>query len=156
MTPFETWWQHWTIPNTKRGKFHAEKAFNKAIKDGATLLELCDGVDRYMEQCRTEGKEFGLIKMPQGWLSGGRWLDDMQPPSIGESCIMVTEGMAKLLKDSGVKSGSRLIAWKDFREATYHVEGAVTPSANPNHVIKNQITVNRAAGVYGPWPEYAP
>jgi hypothetical protein len=52
------------------GPFDAERAFNRAIVNGATLNQILLGLASYPFDYRADGK---FIPHPATWLNGGRW-----------------------------------------------------------------------------------
>lgn len=77
---FDEFWSCWSLPGTKVGKPKAKENYEKAIKVGrVTHAEICDGVRRYMTWCQRTGQD--RIKHPQGWITDGRWTDDLAIPA---------------------------------------------------------------------------
>lgn len=75
---FDEWWA--VVPR-KDAKLRARKEYERALYVARTEspeiephVALLDGMKRYAKAC--EGVERSKIKMPDGWLSTGRWLDD--------------------------------------------------------------------------------
>jgi len=69
---FDLFWQ--AFPR-KVGKIAAQKAFQKAIKGGATIDALLDGIARYVQH----KPQYADYCHPVTWLNQGRWLDEYEP-----------------------------------------------------------------------------
>lgn len=89
MTPFDEFWNAWTIPGTKRGRGHAEKAFEKALcaKHAPSLPVLVAGVMRYMAHCKLKGVEPEFIKHPATWLRAKGWYDEYPSAPVAVSAV---------------------------------------------------------------------
>jgi hypothetical protein len=77
--------QFWRAYPRRMGKANARKAFEKAIKQGATLGEMLDALKW---QCQQPGwlKDGGsFIPYPASWLNAERWHDEpFEAPQISE------------------------------------------------------------------------
>ncbi len=69
---FDSFWSAWPL---KKGKQPAKKAFEKAIKSGATLEEILKGVAQYKQEIGP-APDWSKVKWPQGWLTDKRWEDE--------------------------------------------------------------------------------
>jgi hypothetical protein len=76
---FDSWWQLWIIPGTKRGKGEAVRAYRTARKttSGQTLD---DALRRDIARWQRSGTDPQFIKHPASWLNGHHWEDDVPPP----------------------------------------------------------------------------
>ena len=72
--------EFWAVYPKKVGKPAAKKNFDRAVKAGADPGEIIAGANRYAVS--VAGKESGFIKHPQGWLTDGRWSDEVSPQPI--------------------------------------------------------------------------
>lgn len=90
LSVFERWWLHWTISGTKRGKGGAAKIFHATQhrKDGPSLTDLIDGLDRYMAHCKAEKTDVSKIIHPERWLLKGRWEDEYAAPRQTEGDVL--------------------------------------------------------------------
>lgn len=82
---FDTFWSAYPV---KKGKEPARKAFEKAIREGATLDEILTGLEMYKREIgpvvggkMLDGK---TPKWAQGWLNDKRWLDEPDGPSLDQ------------------------------------------------------------------------
>jgi hypothetical protein len=64
----------WLIYPKRVAKKKAKKAWDKALRDGATEAEILDGACRYANERVDENPKF--TKHPSTWLNGGCWADD--------------------------------------------------------------------------------
>jgi hypothetical protein len=62
----------------KSGRIDAEKAWLKAIKDGAAPADVIAGAKRYADD---PGRKPDYTKHPATWLNKGCWMDEPSPPS---------------------------------------------------------------------------
>lgn len=72
---FDEFWSAWPL---KKGKQPARKAFEKAIKSGATLERILAGVTSYKAEIGPS-PDWSKVKWPQGWLNDARWEDEPAP-----------------------------------------------------------------------------
>jgi hypothetical protein len=70
----------WAVYPRKVGKKEAQRAWAKAIKDGATADELLAGVRRYAAE--RAGQDPTYTKHPATWLNKGCWDDEPQRPQL--------------------------------------------------------------------------
>lgn len=73
----ESWERFWRAYPRKKDKGNAERAWNKAIADGATPDEIMNGVLFYRLDCAN--KEAQYIKYPATWLNARGWQDEPDP-----------------------------------------------------------------------------
>jgi hypothetical protein len=73
MTPFDQFWHAYP---RKVGKLAARKAFDKAIKNGATLTQLLAGIGLYLQYKPV----YADYCHASTWLSQGRWMDQWTEP----------------------------------------------------------------------------
>lgn len=78
---FDSFWSAWPL---KKGKQPAKKAFEKAIKSGATLEEILKGVEQYKREIGP-APDWSKVKWPQGWLTDKRWEDE--PTALSGSAL---------------------------------------------------------------------
>lgn len=71
---FTEFWNHYP---RKAGKKAAERAFAKAVKEGASPADLIAGAMRYAAE--REGQDPRFTKHPATWLNGGCWEDEPTP-----------------------------------------------------------------------------
>lgn len=84
----------------KESKGNAEKAYDKALKDGVTTEQLLDGVKRYCKHIEKNRIERQFIKKPATWLNGKCWEDSYTvdlPISEPRKCdaLKIAEGYKK-------------------------------------------------------------
>ncbi|MEI3845346.1 MULTISPECIES: hypothetical protein [unclassified Microbacterium] len=72
---FDSFWSVWPL---KKGKQPARKAFEKAIKSGASLEQILAGVENYKREIGPS-PDWSKVKYPQGWLNDARWEDETAP-----------------------------------------------------------------------------
>ena len=72
---FDEFWSAWPL---KKGKQPARKAFDKALKAGATLERILAGVEQYKREIGPS-PDWSKVKYPQGWLNDARWEDEAPP-----------------------------------------------------------------------------
>ena len=72
---FDTFWEAWPL---KKGKKEARIAFDKALKSGATLERILEGVENYKREIGPT-PDWSKVKWPQGWLNAERWEDEPAP-----------------------------------------------------------------------------
>ncbi len=72
--------EFWAVYPKKVGKPSAKKNFDRAVKAGADPGEIIAGANRYAVS--VAGKESGFIKHPQGWLTDGRWSDEVSTQPV--------------------------------------------------------------------------
>jgi len=72
---FDSFWAVWPL---KKGKQPARKAFEKAIRSGATLTQILTGVEQYKREIGPS-PDWSKVKWPQGWLNDARWEDEPPP-----------------------------------------------------------------------------
>jgi hypothetical protein len=63
----------WSQYPRRVGKKDALRAWNKALKDGASAEEIVRGAERYRADVT---RDPAFTSHPATWLNGGRWLDD--------------------------------------------------------------------------------
>lgn len=68
----------WALYPLKKDRAKAFEAFKVARKSGAPLDVMCEGAAKYREEVR--GRDKGLIKYGQGWITGKRWEDYEDEP----------------------------------------------------------------------------
>jgi hypothetical protein len=73
MTDFDQFWQAYP---RRIGKIAARKAFDKAIKNGATLTQLLAGIGLYLQYKPV----YADYCHPASWLNAGRWMDEWADP----------------------------------------------------------------------------
>lgn len=66
----------------KESKKKAYEAYQKALKDGATIEQLLDGVKGYNAHITEIQQERQFIKMPTTWLNQGCWEDIYVKPKV--------------------------------------------------------------------------
>jgi hypothetical protein len=76
---FERFWREYP---RKDGKLDARKAFPHAL-GRATADEIIAGAHRYRIEQEQAGTEKRYLKLPAGWLRGGRWADEPARPNGG-------------------------------------------------------------------------
>jgi len=82
---FDAFWK--AYPH-RVGKLAAQRAFGKALRNGATSDEILSGVKRYV-RCKPEWQAWAH---PTSWLNAGRWLDETNDetnkpaPLYGREC----------------------------------------------------------------------
>lgn len=72
--------EFWAVYPKKVGKPAAKKNFDRAVKAGADPGEIIAGANRYAVS--VAGKESGFVKHPQGWLTDGRWSDEVSAQPV--------------------------------------------------------------------------
>lgn len=73
--PLDASFDAWYLAYPKRrGRGAAEKAYTKALREGATAEELLAGAKRYAIEVR--GREEQFVAFPATWLNQKRWLDE--------------------------------------------------------------------------------
>lgn len=89
----------WSIYPKKVGKEAARKNFDKAVKAGADPAAIIDGARRYA--AAVAGRDSRYTKHAQGWLTDGRWSDEIQklipqqgPPDERRSFLRKIAGAA--------------------------------------------------------------
>lgn len=70
----------WSMYPRKSGKMQAKKAYDKAIKDGATFSEVRDGILAYKSYIESMGTEAQYIKMGSTYFNQRAWADDWTVP----------------------------------------------------------------------------
>jgi hypothetical protein len=73
----EQWERFWKAYPRKKDKANAERAWNKAIRDGTDPKTIIDGLLFYVLDCRV--KEPQYIKYPASWLNARGWQDEADP-----------------------------------------------------------------------------
>ncbi len=73
VTDFDQFWQAYP---RKVGKLAARKAFDKAIRNGATLMQILTGVGLYLQYKPV----YADYCHPASWLNAGRWMDEWTEP----------------------------------------------------------------------------
>ncbi len=73
MTDFDQFWQAYP---RKVGKLAARKAFDKAIRNGATLTQILAGIGLYLQYKPV----YADYCHPASWLNAGRWMDEWTEP----------------------------------------------------------------------------
>jgi hypothetical protein len=68
--------QFWHAYPRKFGKLAARKAFDKAIKNGATLTQILAGIGLYLQYKPV----YADYCHPASWLNAGRWMDEWTDP----------------------------------------------------------------------------
>lgn len=81
----EWWAKFWGAYPRKKDKANAEKAWNKAIRNGADPSTILDGVLFYRLDCAN--KEAQYIKYPASWLNARGWQDEPDPQPKAPSAI---------------------------------------------------------------------
>lgn len=74
-TDFETLWKMYP---RKLGKPKALKAYQKAVKEGATFDEVKSGIDAYCQYIKTNKVKTEYIKHGSTWFNGKCWLDEYE------------------------------------------------------------------------------
>ena len=69
--------EFWSCVPLKKGRKKALDNWVKAVKAGTEPQTMIDGIKRYTQWCREEGKTPDVIKWPQGWISERRWNDEI-------------------------------------------------------------------------------
>ncbi len=87
----------WNSYGYKVGKREAKKAYEKAIKGGATPGMILEGVRLYQLDCQKKGVEAKFIKHPSTWLNGAHWQDEY------------IEGVARLSDEDEIERIKRLV-----------------------------------------------
>jgi hypothetical protein len=76
----------WSQYPRRIGKKDAQRAWNKALKDGASAEEIVRGAEKYRNDLT---RDPAFTAHPATWLNGGRWTDDLVVSSpvqaLGES-----------------------------------------------------------------------
>jgi hypothetical protein len=74
----------WSQYPRRVGKKDALRAWNKALKDGASAEEIVRGAERYRADVT---RDPAFTSHPATWLNGGRWMDEVSSPvqALGES-----------------------------------------------------------------------
>lgn len=66
----------------KKHPNHAIKAFARVLRAGeATIDQLTEGRDRYVEECRRNRTEPRFTLHPATWLNAGAWLNEPDAPA---------------------------------------------------------------------------
>jgi hypothetical protein len=73
MSDFDQFWQAYP---RRIGKIAARKAFDKAIKNGATLTQILAGIGLYLQYKPV----YADYCHPASWLNAGRWMDEWAEP----------------------------------------------------------------------------
>jgi 5-methylcytosine-specific restriction endonuclease McrA len=81
------------------GRKAAEKAWLKAIKDGADAPEILAGAKRYADERRGQDPRF--TKYPASWLNGGHWEDEPQRKQRENTVSENDDRIAQFLRGSG-------------------------------------------------------
>lgn len=66
----------WELYPKKQGKTNAFKAYEKAIKEGATDLEIEKGIEAYKKQIEIQRTELQFIKQGSTWFNQKCWNDE--------------------------------------------------------------------------------
>ena len=70
----------WAVYPRKNGKAQAKKAYEKAVKDGATFDEVMAGILAYKEYIDKVGTEAQYVKMGSTFFNQRAWSDDWTVP----------------------------------------------------------------------------
>lgn len=70
---FDAFWRNYP---RRIGKLAARKAFEKAIRGGATTGDLLAGIMDYIKH----KPEYADYQHPASWLNAGRWMDEWDAP----------------------------------------------------------------------------
>ncbi len=81
------------------GRKAAEKAWLKAIKDGADASAILAGAKRYADERRGQDPRF--TKYPASWLNGGHWEDEPQRTQRENIVSDTDERIQRFLRGSG-------------------------------------------------------
>ncbi|MFI6732088.1 hypothetical protein ACIBI9_04075 [Nonomuraea sp. NPDC050451] len=73
------WARFWSTYPNKRSKKEARVKWARAIKAGADPELIIAGAEQYSAQVRRERRPKERVKHPDGWLSGERWNDFLEP-----------------------------------------------------------------------------
>lgn len=97
MTAFD---QFWLAYPRKVGKLKAQKAFEKALNNGATLTQILAGVGLYLQYKPV----YADYCHPASWLNAGRWMDEWTEPVVtayseglgwAEECSRLHDGICE-------------------------------------------------------------
>lgn len=91
---FDDWWKQYP---KKVGKIDAQKAYKAAIKQGATLQALLDGLQRHNANWKAANTERRYIPNPASWLRKGRWEDELDTPDSSQAAPAINPNTGKAL-----------------------------------------------------------
>jgi hypothetical protein len=85
--------EFWDYCPRKVGKKAAEKAWGKALKDGADPGVIVSAMKSHAKWWETDGTDTQFIPHPATWLNQGRWLDELEaqdegPPEFRRDAVM--------------------------------------------------------------------
>lgn len=89
---FDDWWKQYP---KKVGKIDAQKAYKAAIKQGATLQALLDGLQRHNANWKAANTERRYIPNPASWLRKGRWEDELDTPDSSQATPAINPNTGK-------------------------------------------------------------
>lgn len=94
----------------KCGKLDAEKAYNAAIKKGATHEQLERGIRAFNSLCASRGTDKAFIPYPASWLRSGAYMDEELFPHFSEQYSTAPILSALVSSPSWNGTASKLIA----------------------------------------------
>ncbi len=68
----------WSIYPRRVAKLNAERAYNRAISQGAKPEEILEGVKKYVRHIQEKEIELKFIKHATTFLNGGCWMDEYE------------------------------------------------------------------------------
>ena len=80
--------EFWAAFPLKKGKQAAERNYNAAVRRGASEQQMIDGALAYAKS--VEGVDPTKIKYPQGWITDGRYEDELEPTLAAKSSAPFT------------------------------------------------------------------
>lgn len=97
MPEFETFFSSYP---KKEDKKKAYEAFKRALKEGATLSTLLEGVNRYKEFLDSNNTEVQYIKYPATWLNGRCWENEYRKaPTVADFAARIMARRAQREKE---------------------------------------------------------